>query len=589
MKKQWKRLLICLCGAMLLPLCLGVVGCAPADDGNDENEGENEQNEQNGDNTEVPSAELVTFLAGGACEYTVVRPEMSPNVTDAAVLVRDTLQALSGSAVKISDDYVDRGVSVPTDTLEILVGLTNRQESIDAHAALKETEYVIKVVGKRLVIVGYDDNCTIAATKAFAELIPTLATEESGAKTLALASDYSYLDTYVVKVWLNEFDKTSYSYYADKNLKYDEEELLGLDYYDDCDYKGSFEIESPVGEGIGFKTDRDNTHWTLISTPTDSFSLEIYDKFTQTIKMWVYVNDTDLMACDHDAVYNTPQVGSQTLYITLSEKQGGVGHTWQHTFYGSGWHEIELSFTCHNVAYPNLGKINYENLTSLTAWCNAKAGLEIYFDSMRVCEYRNPNYDEPEAPYNGRWLTTCDYDALDGPILTEWYGSYYDLDEKVQGNASLAITGHKENVDHRVCIGIDDVDVVYDEDTVCFDMYISDLSLLGTDWQIRFEHNAQAAHYSINYSMIQSSVVDDNMNPTSLKNGWNHIQLPLNKTRVAIGDAYKNQFTNDLTLTQLVFYIAGTGKTEEQNYLIRYDNMYVAKTADLQAAREALN
>jgi hypothetical protein len=88
--------------------------------------------------------------------------------------------------------------------------------------------------------------------------------------------------------------------------------------------------------------------------------------------------------------------------------------------------------------------------------------------------------------------------------------------------------------------------------------------------------------------MIASSAVNEKMQSTHLKNGWNHIQLPLNKTRVSIGAEYTDQFTNDLTLTQLVFYIAGTGKTEEQNYLIRYDNMYVAKTADLQAAKAAL-
>ena len=211
-----------------------------------------------------------------------------------------------------------------------------------------------------------------------------------------------------------------------------------------------------------------------------------------------------------------------------------------------------------------------------------------FLGTIELDDNDNPNYQQPEAPYGGRWLSTCDYDALDGPILTEWYGSYYDLEEKVQGSSSLAITGHMENVDHRVCIGIDDVDVVYAEDTICFDMYISDLALLGTDWQIRLEHNAQAAHYSVNYNMITSSVVNDKMQPTNLKSGWNHIQLPLRKTNVSIGEQYKDQFTNDLTLTQLVFYIAGTGNTEEQNYLIRYDNMYVAKTADLQAAKEAL-
>ncbi len=568
-----RAILLILCVGLLLPL--GLAGCAAPDE-----EEPPEQDEE---------VEMLTLFANGASEYVVMRADMcAQTISNAAVTVRNALQKYSGGTVGIDNDYVERGTPVPTDTKEILVGMTNRQESIDTHASLKETEYVIKFVGERLVIIGYDDACTEAAAAAFVAMLPTITTEQEGTTMLKLPKDYCHTDTHVVKVWLDEFDKTSLTYYADENLTYREEELLGLDYFDLCDYPNSFEVESPDGYGVGFKTNTDNAGWTLINTPTDSFSLRITDKFTQTVKMWVYVNDDTLMACDHDAVYGTPQVGSQTLYITLSEKQNGVGHTWQHTFYGSGWHEIELSFTCHNISYPNLNQINYENLTSLKIWCSAKAGLEVYFDSMRLCQYDNPNYQKPVAPYGGRWLTTCDYDALDGPILTEWYGSYYDLDEKLQGSSSLAITGHNENVDHRVCIGIDDVEVVYDEDTICFDMYISDLNLLGTNWQIRLEHNAQAAHYSADYSMIASSVVDDNMKSTHLKNGWNHIQLPLNKTRVVIGEQYTDQFTNDLTLTQLVFFIVGTGKTEEQNYLIRYDNMYVAKTADLMAAKEAL-
>ena len=572
-KKSYLRWVSAVC-ALLMCLSTLLCACTPGEETPQE---------------PVPSANEIEIMADGVCHYTVIRPEMCNSaVTGAAVDVRDILLQLGGGEVTISDDYIMRGETMPVDAPEILVGLTNRQESIDAHAALKETEYVIKVIGKRVVIVGYDDNCTVAAAEAFVAMVSEQAQAGENGSKLSIKEDYVYMGEHIVKTWLDEFDKTSYSYYADENLTYKEKLLLGFDSLDSIPYPNSVEVDGKVDEGIGFQCNSDNAHWTLISTPTDSFSLKITDKFKQTVKMWVYVNDDNLMACDHDAVYDTPQVGSQTLYITLSEKQGGIGHTWQHTFYGSGWHEIELSFTCHNIAYPNLDKINYDNLTSLNVWCNAKEGLEVYFDDMRLCTYDNPNYKQPEAPHNGRWLTTCDYDALDGPILTEWYGSYYDTEEKVQGNASLAITGHNENVDHRVCIGIDDVDVVYDEDTICFDMYISDLSLLGSNWQIRLEHNAQAAHYNVNYNMIASSVVDDRMRSTHLKNGWNHIQLPLNKTRVVIGSGYEEQFTNDLTLTQLVFFIVGTGKTDAQNYLIRYDNMYVAKSSDLLAAKEAL-
>ncbi|MBQ4573690.1 MAG: hypothetical protein IJA85_00685 [Clostridia bacterium] len=385
---------------------------------------------------------------------------------------------------------------------------------------------------------------------------------------------------------LDEYDKSSYSYYLDENLTCTEETLLTFD--DADDFSRADAAEGIKDGAIGFTATKDRPQWQIISTDTDSFKLSVTDKLRQTVKLRVYVNDVDLIGCDHDAVYATPQTGSGTLYITLASKKGGLGHTWQHTFYGSGWHEMELSFDCHNVAYDSLDDIDYSNLTSLRVWCIAYEGLELRFDDMRLCTYDNPNYTEPEAPYGGRWLSTCDYDALDGVILTEWYGSCFDLENKTQGSSSVRITGHKENVDHRVCIAVDNVPINYDEDSICFDMYISDPALLGTDWQIRLEHNAQAAHYSMNYNIMTSNVVDEEMRYTYLKKGWNHFQIPFNEMNVNIGAAYKDVFTNDLELTQLMFFIAGTGADEEENYVINYDNFYVAKTADLKAAKAAM-
>ncbi len=90
----------------------------------------------------------------------------------------------------------------------------------------------------------------------------------------------------------------------------------------------------------------------------------------------------------------------------------------------------------------------------------------------------------------------------------------------------------------------------------------------------------------MDYNILQECAVDENGKPTSLKSGqWNHIRLPLNKTRVVIGEGYEDVFTNDLVLTQLVFFIAGTGTNEDQNYLIRYDNFYVTKTENLPVAQ----
>lgn len=530
--------------------------------------------------------EEIALILQGICNYTAIRPDVTS--TEVRQAVADLAQAVkdaTGCALKLGTDWVNRGENAPTDTLEILIGKTNRQESIEAHAALQETEYTIAVVGKRLVIVGYDDECTKAAMKAFIQLLPTFVRNVDGVFDLALPEDYRHDGTFVIKSYLNEFDKSSYAMYLDDKLTATEELMLYFDSFDGFNYPNSTEVEGYVDDGIRFVCQKDTPQWSVIKTPADAFSISVDNKFAQTVKMWVYVNDIDLMGCDHDAVYGTPQVGSGTLYITLHDSKG-YGHTWQHTFFGSGWHEIELSFACHNIAYDNLDKIDYSDLNRLSVWCIGYEGLELIFDDMRLCTYENPGYEQPEAPYGGRWLSTCDYDALDGPILTEWYGSYFDLEDKTQGSSCIAITGHKENVDHRVCIGVDDVLVSYEEDTICFDMYISNLNLLGTNWQIRLEHNAQAGHYSVDYNVLKTCAVNDKGNPVALKSGaWNHIRLPLNKTTLNIGSGYENVLTKDLVLTQLMFFIEGTGLTEKDNYLIKYDNFYVAKTADLEAAK----
>ena len=116
---------------------------------------------------------LIQMIKDGALAYTVVRPEvLSTEVRKAAVYLCTAIKnKVNLKKVEITDDYVNRGDPVPTDTPEILVGLTNRQESIDAHAQLSENEYIIAFVNNRLVIVGYDDKATVEAVNYFVSSI----------------------------------------------------------------------------------------------------------------------------------------------------------------------------------------------------------------------------------------------------------------------------------------------------------------------------------------------------------------------------------------------------------------------------------
>ncbi len=179
--RRFPTLLLCL--ALLLG-CFGVFAVACT-----EKEPEKE---------ELPP---ISFIENGATEYSIVRRENDPKGTliDACVSLRKALIAATGADIRLYDDYVARGESVPTDTLEILVGDTTRQESIDTLATLGKNEYVIKVVGNRLVILGQNDDATAEAVRVFIRdvLGYDAAADSYSASDLKLAPDYLQGGVYV--------------------------------------------------------------------------------------------------------------------------------------------------------------------------------------------------------------------------------------------------------------------------------------------------------------------------------------------------------------------------------------------------------
>ncbi|MBQ7337336.1 MAG: DUF4350 domain-containing protein [Clostridia bacterium] len=188
MKFNFRRLLsLVLCLCMICTCVLGSLS-ACTKDGEDDNP-------DSGDQPEVP---LIT-LVDGTTEYTVYRPDITiQEVINAAAKLRTCIEAATGVAIGISDDYVPRGEEVPTDTCDILVGLTNRAESTQIHATLAEGEYAIQMVGKRLVIVGYDDDCTIAAVEYFIDNILGYNEEANtyAVTKIELAEDYAQKGIY---------------------------------------------------------------------------------------------------------------------------------------------------------------------------------------------------------------------------------------------------------------------------------------------------------------------------------------------------------------------------------------------------------
>lgn len=118
--------------------------------------------------TEAP-VEQYTIVENGASSFTIIRADSSSDtVTQAAISLRKAIEDKFGCSMSISTDWVKRDEAIPADTFEILIGTTNRAESTAAAEAMRGGEFIVDVVSpKRIVIIGYNDEATVAAVNTF--------------------------------------------------------------------------------------------------------------------------------------------------------------------------------------------------------------------------------------------------------------------------------------------------------------------------------------------------------------------------------------------------------------------------------------
>ena len=155
--------LICLL-IIILSVCLVFSSCAK--DGGDSTS----DPAQSGESTEAPAAD-VTFIADGATEYILLRPEnVSDTFTEAYVRLRKAINEAYGIQIKLGDDFEKAGTDPATRyAYEIAVGHTNREESSAALEGLGYGDSVVAVVGSRLVINGGNDEAIARAVDLFIE------------------------------------------------------------------------------------------------------------------------------------------------------------------------------------------------------------------------------------------------------------------------------------------------------------------------------------------------------------------------------------------------------------------------------------
>lgn len=121
-----------------------------------------------------PTAYLDLWEENGDFRYTFIRPDVDREeiVKQAAVLVRTAILTLSGAAsskIRIATDWTNDDTTTPAyaELFEVLIGATNRPESVRAQSELGPDEYIIRVDGNKIVITGYDDQITKVAARHF--------------------------------------------------------------------------------------------------------------------------------------------------------------------------------------------------------------------------------------------------------------------------------------------------------------------------------------------------------------------------------------------------------------------------------------
>lgn len=129
--------------------------------------------------TEAP-AEGIVIVKDGVCDARVIRSDdvdASSIQVNCAADVRLAVQKATGVPTGIDTDWLKAGGEYDSSTTEILVGYTGYNETAQVYSQLKYGEYVVKVVGNKIVVAGYTDTAVYEGCRKLRNLISEIGTE----------------------------------------------------------------------------------------------------------------------------------------------------------------------------------------------------------------------------------------------------------------------------------------------------------------------------------------------------------------------------------------------------------------------------
>ena len=104
--------------------------------------------------------------------YKLIRPDIAnDNVVDMFKILHGELSARYGKVFPSDNDWVERGQTPPQDNKEILLGMTNREDSTAVYQQLADRQYKVCMTEHHVVIVSNDDLALYYAVNAFLDQV----------------------------------------------------------------------------------------------------------------------------------------------------------------------------------------------------------------------------------------------------------------------------------------------------------------------------------------------------------------------------------------------------------------------------------
>lgn len=508
----------------------------------------------------APPADL-TVIEGGIGYYRVVcgSKETSDIKEGRTQIVRaiETATTVRLSAIDDQTKY-DAGVK------EIIIGLGNNRPAAKMLSALAADSFCIQAVDGNIVIAGGNADALTAAVACFQKRFLS-----GSPSSLILPADLHISMTLLQ--WQTEDRENTVTLkqsYSDYVTEYEEITLIPFHAGD----RGYSVLQNGFYDKANSIDGQGALRWNLkgqlptvtrlISEEKNTFSFDASDRQKSTLKFWLYVSDTDMVACDHDNVYGIQQ-NQATFYFRAIDKDGRV-YCWNHTITNNGWHEIELTFNVHNGFTEGF---DFAHVTGFWFGLGTYGDVTIMMDRLRGVHYRTDYAPQAiEGGTNPRLISDCEYDALDGAVVQEWYGTSYDLADKVQGRSSLHNCGDSTVNDFRTIVANLEIPMDHERDVLVFHFKVADPLALKN---ILIELNQIQDVHEFQHMFSLEELKQYGF--TGEKDTWCEIRIPLSVFEVSLKDGLGD------TVTLKNFRFVGWASSDSVTFDYHIDHIYLAE------------